>query len=707
MVAKTYIEQHARIKKNVEEGRNYFDLNNARFYEFRKLVFETSITPADIEVLEDTQKPQVEFNILEAFVSRLRGEFAKQEPSLSVRAKDASQVDPQMIDCVEAHLRSLFFDAANDMLEYDIYTDILTGGFSVMKVYTDFCNEMSFDQDIYVRRAFDPTLCGFDPLARKSHKGDGRYCFEVYPKTREEFEEKYGKEATKKMNFISSFDGYTWSFRTEKRDMVLVCDYYEKKEKRVKIYRLSDGQVMTMENYNKFIEDWNNKGIIQQAPIIVGKPRTTTIKTICHYKLTETDILEYEETDYAYLPLIFVDGNSVMLRNGTTGSAHQMTKPYVYHAKGVQKLKNFAGQCLANELENMVQHKWMVSKESIPPEYIKAYKDNQHASLIVYNAYKDNDPNVPLPPPQAIQRTPAPPEVMNTFRLTDEMTQMILGSYDTSLGINDNQLSGVAIVEGATQSNATAMPYIVGFLKGLNQAANIIVDLIPKYYKTPRTIPVMRSDGKRSYIKINQPQGMQFNYDPNVLEVKVEAGVNFEVQKDRARQMILQLMQASPLFAQFINTSGLTFLLDNIDMRGIDQLKEAAEGYQQQMQQMQQQQMQAQQNQPNPIQMKAQLEQQKLQLQAQDLQSKHMISQSQLQIDAAKLKNDQMKILADLKTAQNEGEVEKLKSQAEIFSKQVDLALKGKDMAHNHAMDIHNFHREKEVSDAKEKQTNV
>ena len=81
------------------------------------------------------------------------------------------------------------------------------------------------------------------------------------------------------------------------------------------------------------------------------------------------------------------------------------------------------------------------------------------------------------------------------FTGSDSLIQNVLGSYDASLGINNNQLSGIAIVEGASQSNATAMPYIVGCLQGFQRVAQIYVDLMPKYFTTPRTIPILDEEG--------------------------------------------------------------------------------------------------------------------------------------------------------------------------------------------------------------------
>ena len=43
------------------------------------------------------------------------------------------------------------------------------------------------------------------------------------------------------------------------------------------------------------------------------------------------------------LPLVFFDGNSVMITNEQGGQTQQMTRPYVYNAKGAQRLINFSG----------------------------------------------------------------------------------------------------------------------------------------------------------------------------------------------------------------------------------------------------------------------------------------------------------------------------------------------------------------------------
>ena len=72
------------IKDAITESHAYFVDNYKMWHGFRKFLYITSLTDADKAVLNELNKPQLEFNILESYVSRQKGEFSKQEPSIKV-----------------------------------------------------------------------------------------------------------------------------------------------------------------------------------------------------------------------------------------------------------------------------------------------------------------------------------------------------------------------------------------------------------------------------------------------------------------------------------------------------------------------------------------------------------------------------------------------------------------------------------------------
>ena len=688
-VAERHQTQLERIKTNVRRAYDYFKPNYDRYNEFRRFVFESSLRAEEITLLATISKPQLEFNVLEAYISRLLGEFSKQEPDIEVCADDQNTADTITIKVVEQHLRHTLTDAANHHTKYEVYKDLLSGGFSTLKVTTDYANPMSMHQVINIERVYDPTLVGFDQLAKYSHKGDGRFAFELFPMSKEDFEEEYPDIPTRDLNFRRDFAGFNWSYLNDSTPIIIVGDYYEKKKRETHIVMVRDGQVMTKRKYDDMLKNW---GELAAPPAIIGKPRKTVLENVVRYRVIENKVIMHEETDFTHFPLVFVDGSSVMIKTPKNGNVRQVTRPYVYHAKGAQRLKNYSGIALANEVENIVQHKFIIKKEALPKEeeFLQAIKDIQKPSNIIVNAYYEENPDQQIPDPiREIAKIPAPPEIAQSFTGSDALIQNILGSYDASLGINNNQLSGIAIVEAATQSNAAAMPYIVGYLQGYQRAAQIYVDLLPKYYTTPRTLPIMDEEGKKSYVKINSDDGVDMFYDANALNVLVKAGASFQVQKSRTIMLVKELMSMSPLFAQFIAEKGLPFVLDNMEGKGIDQLKKMVDGWLQELQQQKQMAMQQQQAemQNNPAIQRNQMMQQKMQLDGAK-------QQAQFAVDMKKLEQDERKLMADVQMSHNANLVQIIKANAERFAKTVDLEIKRRDMHHRHVNEAIKTHHE-------------
>jgi len=663
-------ETLARLKENVATSYLYFQDNYERFRNFRTYVFKESVNDQQRAFLRKLVRPIVEFNILEAPISSLMGEFAAHEPSISVTPSDGIPVNQQVIDAVEGSFRQGLYEANKNSFSYEVYRDLLSGGFSVGKVRTGYTNPMSFKQNIYIEKAFDSTLCGFDPIARASHKGDGQYCFEIYPMTDKDFERTFvGKSIENiKYNTVKNnkdIEGFSWSYKDIKDNkIVLVAEYWEKKKQRTRIVELADGTVMTQAKYKKMQKLWVEENIVEQIPIIKGKPRWTILETICRYVFCDNQILEYEETDYSYLPLVFIDGNSIVLTSGKVNSTYQMTRPMIYHAKGTQDLKNFAGQALANYLQNMVQHKFIIKKEAIVQDQdsLEAIKNIQRMNNIVINAYSENNPDKPIPEPiREVVPVPAPAEIMGAFQVSDPTTQTILAGFASNLAKNDNDLSGKAVVETLSAGQTAAMPYVVGYLNGLTQIANIWVDLMPKYLLGKRTIPVRDKAGQHNYVAINDDKGLKLDYEERALKVNIEPGVNFRIQKNRAVEQIIALMNASEELSAFFNSpGGMKILAKNLEIHGADNLEEAIDEFMQHQQEQQQQQMQMQQQmqQSDPAFIRAQAELQKVALEKDKM-------ALQAQLDIAKQATEDK--IADSKI---------LEAEAKISQAQVDSAVR-------------------------------
>jgi hypothetical protein len=666
-IAQSYQDQLPDIKKSVEQSRECNNKNNERFNSSKKFLFQSTIP--------DDNDCNVEVNVLEAYLSRLWGEFSKQVPELSSRAT-TDKVNPAQVDNIEGHLRSIFSGSDYETLANYVYKDTMSGGFSVLKVITEYENDESMDQVIRMERVFDPTLTGFDPLARQPAKDDGEFCYMLFPKYKKELEAEHPDiDFSRIKNGRTSGEGFEWSYKQNDEDVFYVCEFYKKKYHYVTLYQINDPEnpystsTVTKEEYDDFMAQWMESGQIEAAAPQVLKKDKRRRTTITRYQfIGDTLLSRPEDTDYEFLPLIFVDGNSAYIDN------NQMTRPYIYNAMDSQRIKNLSANQIVNELENTRETDVLIAKESIPaePEYIDGWKDPQRTQAALVYDSKDEMGN-PNPPPQIFPRSQMNPAFMQVFEVMDKTIQTILGSYDAQLGIQNNQLSGIAIVEGATQSNNAAMPYVINYLSSLNQVARVIMSLIPKYYKTARTMPVVTRDGKHEYVFVNGSDGENLiDFGKNDLEVVVKAGANFDVQRQKALITMTELMKASENFKALMETEGLPMLIDNVDIRGKDQLKQMAESFLKK----QEEQKAAMKGKPNPQEeaMKAQIqiEQGKLQVQKQKMENDYAIKQQEVKQEYIKLlaeiDNDKTTTLLRLQESQNEAD----RTQAELAMKFYD-----------------------------------
>lgn len=659
MVAEVHLAKLKFIKDKIENSRNYFSENNNRYMNSMSFVYLSNLTSSDKQKLTLLQKPTIEFNVCKALISKQRGEFAIHEPAFMINAADSASPDtitPEFLETLEivgGHIDELISSSKTDNLPFDTYGQTLGGGFGAWKVEIDYASPKSFDLKPVLKRMVNPTLVGFDPLALDSHKGDGEYCYELFPMSKEEFEIEYGKGILEKASFSRDFSAgsFNWNYTNGTQKIVTVCEFYLKTKKRVKLYRLSNGAAVTQKHYDESMKHWLEKAELKQPPIVLEE-RWSYEESIEKYTLCGQKVIKHEDTIFSMLPIIFVDGDSQFLQDAAQNMVKQITFPWLFHAEGTQRLINFAGQTAAYEIETMLTSKVKIPLEGIPDEYAKVYTNIQDASVWVYNAFRDDDPNVPLPPPMEVQRTPTPPIVENTFMNMAQHMQMVTGSYDGLMATNDKNVSGRAIRNGAIQSASASSPYMVNYMKAMNRVAELFVDIFPKIYVTPRTIPIRQKDGKRSYHTIERgPDGqLNFSYDPSDLKVKVEAGVSNEVQKQISMETVINLMQVSGPIGQFFADEGLPVILDNLDIKGSEYLKSRVPEWLQKQEQ-------ASQNQAPPpeialaqqqLEMDTQVRMAQVQQQAQKAQEQHAVDVAKIAVEQERLNLDREELEAKM-----------------------------------------------------------
>lgn len=692
---------HKELKDNVNDWFRYFKENNDRFNYFMKFVFKTTITQEMATNLKSLGKPIIEFNGLPAMVSRERSQFVMNTPGFEVSLRDGMMYDQipkevlSMKDAIEGNIRYAFCNKNNDLLQYNTYTEQLVGGYSAWEMKEQYTGKYSLEKELITVKTIHPTMTGWDPSARLSHKGDGDRAFELVPLKKREFERLHGKyEKNKGFSPRNSGLGdVTWSYRNSNEEFVVVCYYYQKLTKDVKYIQFSNGQLIPKNEVAEYLEDFDE----EDAPIETGNSKIVEEDCIYRYVFSECGIHEYEETTLPMLPYIFVDGSSGFI--GDNGGEHyQVTKSYVKDAEGLQIAKNISGQTLVYDMECLVQSPFMTPWEAIkdlPDNYKGAWLNPQKKSMLVYNSFLKGPDAQQVPMPTQIQKQETPRYVLEMFFNADTMIGVAMGSHQAQLTEQGPHMSGVAQDKAMMMSSMTAQPYVTSHTAAMERAAQYRLHWMEKNMINPRIIPVITKEGKHDMQPINSekdsqgnpiPDNINLDFKADHFEVSVKPGNNVEAQKELALQSMRDNAQAFPAFAGLVNEEGLEVILNNIEMRDIDVLRAKAPEYQDRVKAAK---AQAAQNGPmDPVKAQLQIAQMQTSQKEQADQRKYQADMAKVSVSKQEADIEAITAMADISSTETQNAIKQEQVDAEnartVIMEAADLHIKNHEIRKDH-----------------------
>lgn len=588
------------LKKRVQDWYEFFKDNIVYFNETRNFIFNRIYSQSERGSADKIGYPDLMFNVIETYLSKFIGNFSKAQPGVQVNANpDSVAPDSMLIKFLNNHLNYRLHDFHESGDGFKVMQEMLSGGFSSINIYTEYKNNYTMQQDIFIKKMWDTILTGYDPMAREVHKGDGEYCFNIVYYTEEEFKRLYEDELKKlsgkddigdfKINWSGEFvfgKDMRWTYKNQNIRLVGVCRIYIKKHKKFEIVEVSQvpnsvityPNEMTRSQYNKLVKEWDEINGILPKPKVLHS-RVSYREYLTCYEFTEKNIIKEYDTDLEYLPNVFFDGNSVELTQPDQSSTRvQKVRSYTHNAMGAQKAKDLTGQALVFHIENIDYTRYLMPVEGLPNDeaMLKPWVKNEITFTKFYKSQQKTQVGIEqLPPPQKLIDFPFPSEMAQLFAGWDQVIQNIMGAFDANLSQNNNELSGKAIEIAQLEANAASMPFIVNYMASLNQVAKIMLSMIPLYLVGERSLPVLSERNQKKYTKVNgKNSDVNLDYNHHDFDVVVTSGANFDLQKNQALQMLTLLSQTYPALAQIINTEGLNVVLDNVDMKGIEQLQD-------------------------------------------------------------------------------------------------------------------------------------
>lgn len=630
-------------------------------------------------------RPAESYNRLPQFVKQVSGELRQNKPAIKVLPVDG-QSDPEMADVYSAIIRHIEGQSNGHRIYAKTGEQAAIGGQGWWRVKADYCDDQGFDQELLLERIPNPLAVVCDPGAREPTRIDMKWGFvtELVPKA--DFLAEYPNINAADFDDADEMKGWV------EGDFVRVAEYWRKKKvgtKRIYALKSADGQqiVADEETARKslveagMVLDKLDAEAFAQVGLTIAAERTTDVFEVESIMLCGAGELgDWQSWPGKYIPLVRVVGEEI--EAGDTVFRHGI----VHHAKAPQVGYNYARNAMMERHGQSTKAPWIATAKQIQnyKGMWETANTKSHAVLIY-----DPDPAAGGPP----QRTPPPQLDAAAYQesmIASEDMKATTGIYDSALGAQSNETSGVAISRRDAQSDVATFAYIDNLEDAIETTGRMLIDLIPHYYSEERVIRILGEDGEvEKFAEINKimPDGAKWNdITRGKYDVVVNTGPAYATRRQEAADNLMKLAQNEQVAAL-----GSDIIVRALDIpmgdKLADRLKRALPpGLDDEVDQERAEQQQGQEPQPSPEQMamqadmqmqqaKMQAEQQaaqtKMQIQAQEGQAKLQLAQAEAQA--------QMEMMREQKAAEmqlaREQKVAEMQLAREQFEFEKEMAL--------------------------------
>jgi hypothetical protein len=459
----------------------------------------------------------------------------KNRPAIKIRPVD-DKSDPKVAQIYQGLIRNIEDQSSADIAYDTAYEQAADAGFGYMRILAEYCDEMSFDQDLRIKRVRNRFQVVMDPDRQEPDGSDAKWVFVVEKMHKDDYEAQYGKEHP--INWDT--DGIAFKDWVEK-EHCLVAEYFRIETEQKKLFQWADGST-TLE------------GQMPSVPLMPmlkdGKQveRKTEIRKVKWSKINGKEELESRDLPGKWIPIVEVIGDELDIEGKSIKSG--LFKP----AMEPQRIHDYAAASFIENVALAPKAPWVGAAEQID-----GYEDiwrTANRRNIAYLPYKPVllDGNVQVPPPQRSAPPGIPVGWQVTLQNTEHDVQAAMGRYNASLGAETNEKSGIALQRKQNEADNSTFHYMDNLARSIRHVGRILVDLIPHYYDTARQARILGEDGEPSMVMLNPGQGQPVmkteqgeSYDITVgkYDVTVATGPSFTTKRQEAAEFMANVAAAA------------------------------------------------------------------------------------------------------------------------------------------------------------------
>lgn len=521
---------------------------------------------------EGGPRPCLTINPLPTHIRQVTNEQRMNRPQIKVRPAD-DMGDVKVAKVYDGLFRHIQVASEAD-LSYDTACDWqVAGGEGFFRILTEYCDEMSFDQDIVIAPIADRFKVYLDPIGLLHHPA-GKKCkwgFIIEDLPKEDYETEHGENP---IDWAEAGVGDQLDWFPNK-DTVRIAEYFEIEEK--------PGTLLLWSNEETSLEgEPRPQGVTAvEKPV---KTRNTRIPVCIWRKLNGQHVLKTTEMPTKYVPIVRVVGNQWIVEgkpiiSGLVRNAKDAVRMYNYNASMEVELNSLAPRAPISAMVEQIE-----GHEDL---YRSANRLN--LGVLPYNAVTDEATGqiVTVAPPQRMQPVMPQVGIIEAKRAAADDIKKTTGQFDPSLGNNPQSKSGIALQREQVKSEVGTFHYVDNLARALRYAGCIMLDMAPKVYTGKRVLRILGEDGEPDQVLLDpsingavqavkgeqgEDVGEAYRLDFGKYDLVVTTGPSFTTKRQEASEFLTNAIQSAkdPVMAQV-----LTYLaLKSNDWAGAEEATE-------------------------------------------------------------------------------------------------------------------------------------
>lgn len=510
---------------------------------------------------EDESRPCLTINKLPQFIKQVTNDERQNRPAIKVLPVD-SGADPETAKILSGLIRHIEINSDADVAYDTAAEDAVTSGWGYFRVITEYADDLSFDQDIKIRRIRNPFTVYLDPAHQYPDGSDAKWGFISEELDKEEYKAQYPDADEKDWEAAGDGDGGRLWYSDKK---IRIAEYFRIVTEEKQIALLADGRTIARDE----LEQLSPEAL---SALQVVKTRKAEVKKVQWYKLIGNKVLDKREWPGKWIPIIKVTGDEQdidgkLLLSGMIRNAKDPSRMYNYWRTAATELVALAPKAPFVGAEGQFEgheHKWAAAN-------VKSFP---------YLEYKPKSLNgQPIPPPQRQPFAGTPVGVIQEAMTAADDIKAVTGIYDASLGARSNETSGRAIIARQREGDTSTFNYIDNLTRAIRHCGRILVDLIPKIYDAKRIVRILGEDGSEKQVQIvpgskewPDYEALDNIYDISVgkYDVTVTVGPSYTTKRLEAADSMMQFVQAIPNAAPAV----MDLVAKNMDWPGADDIAE-------------------------------------------------------------------------------------------------------------------------------------